>query len=335
MGTKIIPLHPSRETLRVVVLRSADTFREIVGAALVGLPYLQVCNFHTPKAAFSAICTRPPAMAIVDLDLLSESLLDSMESAAAVGVPIVCVSRNIERYERRLEMFPRLVAIDKPRSSRVMRYIVEGLLERPDTAPSPFLASDYIQLACTGRYSITIDIEGPRVSGSILIVEGMVWAASSETQRGIEALTELAFARDARVVCCSAHDPSQPRNLPEHPWEHLLLDAARRHDEQSHDAAVAGDESSGLLEVDFGTSSGPRGSSDSQHSTLAQFIEAAADALLQKKYRDALAAYERAAEFAPEDPIVRGNLLRLRELTTTQTHHHPTHTKEHEPHVES
>lgn len=317
MGTKIIQLHPSTTARSIIVLRSVDRFRDIVVSALDALPHARIASFHTPKSAITAIRTRSPDLALVDLDLRPTEVLEGLETLPPNAPPLLCVSRNIERYEDALQSIPGAVPIDKPHSARILRCVVEGLLDRPELPDSPFLASDYIQLSCSGRHSISIDIEGPSTSGSILVLKGEVWAATTPMSEGIEALSELAFESDARVVCCSAGNVTAPRNIPDLPWEHLLLDAARRHDER----ARRGDsEPSGLLEVDFGGSvearNEPPTPDGGASQKLAQFIERAADALLQKNYPEAMAAYEEASDIAPDNPIVRSNLIRLREITS-------------------
>lgn len=281
-------------------------------AALRELPELAVSETRSVGDMAGRIRMDAPDLVVADLDAERDGsaevleLLDTTHAAAAIFL-----ASNVERFEARVAQNPRALILDKPISDRALRHIVSEKL-RPD---APFIAADYIQLACSGQHSVRITIAGLSEVGFIHIVRGTLWSASMGSLRGVEALRRLAFATGTSVCCDGGNAALPRRNLPGSSWEHQLLDAARQHDESNRGLRVPPD-SAALEEVDpdalFDEGRAPTVAEDVQFERL---MEQAAEALLAKDYASARRAYEEVVALRPEDRIARGNLARLRVLT--------------------
>lgn len=208
----------------------------------------------------------------------------------------------------------------------------------PVTAEAPFAVSDYVQVACMGHYSVRIDVASQDVTGTIVVHGGQLWAAATATLRGVAALKRLAFAPRAAVLCATAEPRAVgTRNLPNLPWEQVLLDAARDHDEVHHSTRaaapqpVADDETIDLGSLDSAPNwpRPPRAPAEPpvdrppfpHEDAFALELERGADSLLHKDYASALRAYERAQELRPGDRLVQANVQRLAQLIARSKDH--------------
>ncbi len=326
--------HPSTKR-RVLLLEDHDLLRKSMVRALSELPATSVVGVATLQEALREIDSRSPDLVVSDLDLPDGSGLELMPRLAGPKQPpVVFVSAHVSRFEAQLGNYPGVVVLDKPLPARTLKYIASEQLEVERAPAAPFAAGDYIQLACMGRHSVRIDVSGPAVHGSVYVARGRLWAALCGRLDGVAALRELVFAEGGRVTCSGAVDQPEEPNLPDAPWEQLLLDLAKSVDEGTREMSavgtretpVAGDISAESEEddVDFSNifdevpddaMSQPSPSSrDADQARFERLVDEAADALLSKDYAAALLAYENADLLCPGDSIVSGNVARLREL---------------------
>ena len=149
---------------------------------------------------------------------------------------------------------------------------------------------------------------GGDADGALVIHRGMLWSAHAGHRTGRSALHWLLFEEDPLVTCSGVTGEPGPANLPQLPWEQLLLDLAKDHDEGTREVPVVGGED------DF---SDIFDESPTQHCDDVAFerlLDEAHDAVLKKSYAEALRAFESALELRPDDETVRSNVDRLREL---------------------
>jgi hypothetical protein len=98
-------------------------------------------------------------------------------------------------------------------------------------APLPFTAADYIQLACAGRYSVSLALhKNAQAIGQITIRDGEIWSASDAQGVGVQALQRLLFLAGSDVKLEAVGDAAPARNI-EGTWQAVLLKTALAHDE--------------------------------------------------------------------------------------------------------
>lgn len=342
----VLQLRRQSEERRVLLLEDHDLLRSSMVRALAELPNVSVVGVRTVREALEEIDTARPDLVVSDLDLPDGSGLELMPRLSGRNQPaVVFVSGHISRFESQLDHYPGVVVLDKPLPARTLKFIVAEQLDTDRTSAPPFAAGDYVQLACLGRHSVRIDVQGHDIDGSIYIKLGRLWSANSGRRNGLSALRRLIFTEGTHVACSGAPLDPGPSNLPDLPWEQMLLDLAKQHDEGTREIPIAEQEPSDE-DIDFSDifdeteSSAPQPTSpapniselpevpeipktrevpkvDDDAATEARFerlLDDAHDALLKKDYRAALLAYETAEALRPDDSMVKGNVARLREL---------------------
>lgn len=225
-------------------------------------------------------------------------------------------------------------------------------LQAARNAP-PFGAADYLQIACAGRHSVQIDVllAGKRI-GQLVVHRGRPWAARDPLGSGMAAFSRLVNLPGAVVLCGTLRGEPEPANL-DGSLDSLLLQAAVDSDHlAAGKGASSGDdlppspapeaiaalpsapasERSTLAEPLLPATAAWSGLDDppraiaseapppparSAEASAAEFttaLEAGIDALLDKDYPRALAAFLRADRLRPGDPRITANLRRLEEL---------------------
>ena len=326
---KVLPLRRQSEQRRVLILEDHDLLRSSMVRALSEIDNVAVIGVGTVQSALREIDTAQPDLIVSDLDLPDGSGLELMPHLKGQHHPsIVFVSGHINRFESQLDHYPGIVVLDKPLPARTLKYIVTEQLDAERDAAPPFGAGDYIQLACLGRHSVRIDVRGPDVSGAIYVKQGRIWSASAGRRTGLSALRRLTFTEGTQVSCSGVPLDPGASNLPDLPWEQMLLDLAKEHDENTREIPVAKHDSEDEMdfsdifeEGDTEQAAAPpapepevppvRSSDDARFERL---LDDAHDALLEKNYDDALLAFEAAETLRPNDAVVKGNVARLREL---------------------
>ena len=271
---------------------------------LARLPNIEVVDAGSIADAKKLLGAVKPHLVVTDLDLPDGSGVEVISEIAALklAIPIVVVSAYLRT--RRIEI-PQRADVDvheKPISLEQLRKIVLARLGAPAFAPSPFTPSDYVQLAAMGRRSVLLEVrKGGGLRGTIVIRRGEVWDARDAHGQGLDAFRRLVLAPDVVVTCGTPTEPMGPRSV-EGSCESVLLEAAQALDEGR---VTIDDEADAGLDAAW--------EPDDPMSFDVDF-ERGVDALLGKDYRAAFAAFTRAGHARPEDPRVRANLARLREL---------------------
>lgn len=318
---------------RILLLEDHAPLRASMAHALGALPKTTVTAVGTLEEAKSALTAARHDLVVSDLDLPDGSGIELMgHEGCGSEIPIIYVSAHLPRFRAQLRDYPGIVVREKPVPLQELQRLASAHLEQAAAeSEAPFGASDYIQLACMGRHSVRIEVMLGPLHGSIIVRDGRLWSASTPGCSGMDALRELAFSEHAIVRCSTLKQTSVERsNLPDKPWEQLLLDAAREHDEDARnsvtqeiacvddsldfDSFLDDDDpaprASAIKPPSVGTSTPPE--------SLADVLERAAEALLSKDYPAALRAYERAQLLSPDDRMVLANVARLTQLVATR-----------------
>ncbi|MEM7260932.1 MAG: DUF4388 domain-containing protein [Planctomycetota bacterium] len=224
----------------VLVIESDPLWRYSIGRALSAIPGVDIATAYDLEEARLLIEVDQPRLIFADLDgpggqggtgLLE--LLDDLEDQPQ-AVPIVYTSRDLSRYEGRIPLRPDVVLKQRPCSMSWLRNIVATRLNThaQQFDETPFGIIDYVQLACSERYSVAIDIERGSHSGRIQIYRGSLWSAhTSDGAEGEDAFYR-AVASNPLTRCETIQSPMGPRNITL-PWQNAILECAKRIDEQA------------------------------------------------------------------------------------------------------
>jgi hypothetical protein len=161
-----------------------------------------------------------------------------------------------------------------------------------------------------GRRSVRIEFRNEELVGWISVKDGTLWTAEDRLGTGLPAFHRLAFRRDGDVACSTLRENPGPRTLHDS-WESLLIDAARILDETNRDGAPP-DEHPLQLAPPLAPSPPPSVPPPSpQEQRFVQVWDQGLQALLGRRYEEALEAFLEAQKLCPEDRKVQANLARL------------------------
>lgn len=309
----------------VLLVEDEPMLRASIARGLGRLLDVRVVEAGTVREAVRVLETLEPALLLSDLNLPDGSGIEVAGEIDRRGlrVPVIFVSAYVGRYGAQLARRSDVEVLEKPVPLEKLRRVVEKTLEDRPVVGAPFSVTDYVQLAALGRHSVVVEVRGIKVKGRIVIEKGQARCAEDNLGDGIEAFRRLAFLKSAIVRCRAyARGESFPQNIAG-PCEGILLDAARAQDEEEDvDLQWDNPQGAGLGEcladaTDMGERRADVVDPAESASVLRRFrahYEEGIDALLTKDYRRAFDAFCKASELDPDDPHVRANLNRLRQM---------------------
>jgi CheY-like chemotaxis protein len=266
---------------------------------------VEVIDVGTCADAKRLIGAERPSLVLADLQLPDGSGLDLIDTLEQAGlrVPVVFMTAFLGAFRERIPRGSNIEVLEKPVSLAKIRQIVVDLLcVRPESKP-PFSLADFLQLAGMGQHSVVLRVERDgEPLGELVVQHGHLCYAADIVGAGESAVRRLLFDYDQRRVRVryeTLEGPPPDSNVGQ-PWQAILLEAARTHDEDSKGLEKASPEV--LAEP------GPiQGHFDA-------FYEAGVDALLRKDYEEAFEAFLAASKIIAGDRRVIANLARLREM---------------------
>lgn len=189
--------------------------------------------------------------------------------------------------------------------------------------PPAFNVSEYIQLACIARRSVSIACSTGRAIGHILVSGGDVWDAGAVSASGNSRVHgETAFRfwvtqPEVWIRVHALHSLPKERAILAH-WEHLLLETMQLQDEGSLNNTVewlsASQPSPVLDDHRHERASVPPPSSLTYPERARLLVNQAIRAITECNYELAAQALESALELAPDDKLVAHRLMKLREI---------------------
>jgi CheY-like chemotaxis protein len=296
----------------LLLVEDEATLRASVSRALSRLPRVEVIAVGTVADAILAIDQAPPDLLLSDIDLPDRSGIELLGELARrkIRCPVVIVSAYLRAYGAQIPPHAGVEVLEKPVALEVLREVVQRLLQTK--LDSPFAVVDYIQLACMGHRSVRVDFRTEGEVGWIVVQEGTLWAAKDAAGVGSAAFQRLAFRRDGQIECTSLREDPGSRTIHD-PWEGLLLEAARLFDE-ANDRARIDLELAPPLRSTLAPPPPPPPSepplSDLQH-RYSLVWDRGLQALLGRRYPEALEAFLEARALCPDDRKVLANLQRL------------------------
>lgn len=313
---------------RILIVEDEAMLRASMVRGLSRLP-ADVEDAMTVGEAVAALDRAPPDLVISDIDLPDRSGVELIGELGkrALRVPVIFVSAYLRAYRAQIPPHANIDVLEKPVALDELRALIQSRLGQSlataDDAAAPFAATDYVQLACLGHHSVTIEVAGPAGRGVIVIHAGEVWHAEDRRGVGIEAFRRLAFATDAEVRCRTLRHAAGPRSI-EARWEALLIDSARVHDEEAYHRAPDGGptaepDAGELVDLDrvFDAVVGAplvAAPPPPPPEPFALAWDRALAAMLARDYPAAVAAFVEARRLRPDDASVAANLERLAAL---------------------
>jgi len=311
---------------RIVIIEDERLLLAGIVRGLKSSPELGVVAADNLDLGLRAIDEARPDLVLSDINLPDRSgleLLGELQKRKLV-IPVIFMTAFMSQYRPFFRKHPYLEVVEKPISIAELRALILDRLERASRqadAP-PFSLADYLQLACLGRHSVTVEVRHFGLAiGTLLVFQGELWSVQDKAGTGEAALQRLVALDQASSVCVGFHGGPPPRNITRS-WEAVLLDAVRQVDEER--AGKTDDTPEPLLEQDLLDDAAweelarpPARASGlfvRDESSFEEVYDAALDALLDKSYETALDALLEAERIRPGDPRVSANLQRLKDL---------------------
>ncbi len=327
---------------RVLILEDETVLRASMARGLAKLPAL-VDEAGTLAEARAALDRAIPDVIVSDLDLPDGSGIELIGELGRrkARVPVVFVSAYLRAYRAQIPPHADVEVREKPLPLDELRAVVLERVGGCDDAVAPFAVVDYVQLACLGKHSVTIEVaHHGRRAGRVEVVHGEIWHAVDQRGFGVPAFKRLTFGAAAEVACRTLRGAPGERTI-EGKWEALLMDSAREHDEAVWAGTEAVDEldatsdlEAALHEFDEEEVAWPppevtavRGGTPLPPPPVAVVVEdeftmtrdRAVDALLARDYATAARLFATAHALRPNDGAVAANLERLAALGFAST----------------
>ncbi|MBI4821238.1 MAG: response regulator [Deltaproteobacteria bacterium] len=221
----------------VLIVEDDEVLRAAMIRGLAKLQGVRVEEADTLAGALAKLSSIHPDVVLSDIDLPDGSGLELVAARESAGVscPLVFVSAYLSSYGHQVPSVPGVDVLEKPLSLADLREIVTQRTRPANKDETgPFGVTDYVQLACMGRRSVTIEVIGAddRELGRIVIEHGVLWSARDVEGHGEAAFRRLVFETNGRPVVHSLNAEAGPRTILAS-WEHVLLESARVVDEAS------------------------------------------------------------------------------------------------------
>lgn len=333
------------QTKQLLIVEDEYRLRRMIARALSHLQNVVIHEAGTLSEACRALSTHPLDLIVSDIDLPDGTGIELLQHLRTqqVSTPIVFMTAYLGVYGSQLPQEGGLIVLEKPFELDELRTMVNDMLSggKASGERSPFSLVEYLQLACMGSHSVEMTVmRSNEVVGRVVVVSGeLVSAVDTQTilgeTAGEEALSRLLFEQDDQcdIKVENLRDAPGQKNIST-PWQALLLDLARVHDEtqagrSGEDDAVVEQEgdmlfsNSDIVSEDVASDAEPAvpGIVDElAQLSFADVWEKGVDALLGKDYHRALSAFLAAERLRPDDPKVQTNLKRLRDLGIQTPH---------------
>lgn len=320
----------------VLIIEDEAVLRASMARGISKLSGIVTVEAGTLTEALTHLDEQPPDLIFSDLDLPDRSGIEILGELGKRGwkIPVVFISAYLKAYAPQIPRHAAVEVRDKPVSLEELRQIVVNKvgITKQQVADPPFSAVDFVQLACLGRHSVTIDLsQNGTPVGNIQVFQGTVWNARDPLGQGEDAFRRLLFGREFRVTCRTLIESPGERNI-HLGWETLLMEAARIHDEMKE----AGDLQRELDDLEQATLEPavtplepaiPPADPPPAVDEFETAWEAGINALLNKEYQVALRAFLLANQLQPGNRRVEANVKRLHEMgiVAETTRHNSSH----------
>lgn len=308
----------------VLIVEDEPVLRSSVARGLAKLSGIEVLTAGTVDDALHILDVSPPHLVISDLDLPDGSgveLLSELDRRR-VRVPVMFVSAYVGAFRSRIPRRNNVEVYEKPVPIERLRRLVQAHLAnaRSDEDAgehAPFSLDEYLSLACMGRHSVTLRaVLGSRRIGEIAVWSGEVRSAIDARGAGPEAFRRLATAmigrEGAHLSVRALREEPAADDMAGESWQGLLFDAIRELDERRARGENDGPMPEPLPDppamppVEPGLERADR--------SFDRLYEEGVDALLAKRFEEALSSFTAARALRPDDPRVVANVHRLKEM---------------------
>ena len=304
----------------ILAIEDDPVLRILYARALTGLDGVAAVLAGTVTEAKSMLQHTSPDLVLLDLRLPDGTGFDLLPdlSNCQPKPAVVVVSAFLEELsdDPRLGRFG---VISKPVDLDELRNRVQEMLQL-GSSTHPFSMPEYLQMACLGRHSLLLQTTVAGETGMIAVYNGEVWAASCGRQRAFAAFYLLAGVEQCAIEVRPWPGGEPPERQLVGSYQELLLEAARRQDEEVNDrgAHLDGDE------LDFSDLLGsyppqvvvdPSSTGDEGCMfTAAELVSEGVRAVIARDYPTAVRLLERALSLEPTNISIKHRLERLYEL---------------------
>lgn len=293
------------------ILERATIVRE-----LHHLPSIEVIDAGTLRGGMELLDAIEVDLVICNVQLPDGNARTLLEKLGRSGrrIPVLLLGSADPRAPRALpdevELLPRPVEPALVRDKVCARLGCER-------GAGPFSVTDYLQLAGMGHHSVRLELssDGDEI-GAIVVREGQAWSAEDLLGEGVDAFTRLLARTDVSVRCAPLGN-TVPRRSLEGSCEQLLMRALTRIDElrSGHAGALEPTNDAGAepQQHQLARGSAPIPSVTLESAEFDRLYELGIEAMLRKRYREALDLLERAKKIRTTTTL-EANLQRLRVL---------------------
>ncbi|MBL0211717.1 MAG: response regulator [Holophagaceae bacterium] len=293
---------------RVLVIEDEEPLRASVIRGISKLTGVEVAGAGTLREALDEIDRTLPDFILSDIDLPDRSGLELVGELGlrSQRIPIAFVSGYVRAYRSQIPQRSDIDVLEKPVGIEDLRNLVRQRITAKHPVGGPFSLADYLQLACMGRHSLTLELRSVSATGRLLVKNGSPWSAADEEGKGLAAFRRLLRVPDAIITCTSVVDEEIPRDIDGN-LEQLLLETALDMD----NGLDAVSEPPRLPGSAPGPEPPPAAPAEDEFSTL---WDDGVRALLAKDYDGAWNKFTACRELRPDDKSVNANLKLLEQI---------------------
>lgn len=297
---------------RVLVIEDEAPLRVSIIRGISKLTGVEVAGAGTLREALDEIDRTPPDFILSDIDLPDRSGLELVGELGlrSQRIPIAFVSGYVRAYRSQIPQRPDIDVLEKPVGIEDLRNLVRQRITAKHPVGGPFSLADYLQLACMGRHSLTLELRSVSATGRLLVKNGSPWSAADEEGKGLGAFRRLLRVPDAIITCTSVVDEGIPQDVDGN-LEQLLIETAMDADTG---AEPASDESS-TPSMPPHPAPAPAARLEDEFSLL---WEDGVRKLLVKDYDGALDQFTACHALRPDDKSVNANLKLLEQIRARQ-----------------
>ncbi len=212
---------------RVLVIEDEAPLRASVIRGISKLTGVEVVGAGTLREALDEIDRTLPDFILSDIDLPDRSGLELVGELGlrSQRIPIAFVSGYVRAYRSQIPQRSDIDVLEKPVGIEDLRNLVRQRITAKHPIGGPFSLADYLQLACMGRHSLTLELRSVSATGRLLVKNGNPWSAADEEGKGLAAFRRLLRVPDAIITCTSVMDDEVPQDV-EGNLEQLLIETA-------------------------------------------------------------------------------------------------------------
>lgn len=218
----------------ILVVEDDPTTRLLAMRVAAMDPRFTVLGVGSVGEAKELLESENPKVVILDMELPDGTGLEVLETIARQGnqARVVIVSAHVAEFPDLLSSSA-LRILSKPLEPEQLRGVLDSAVGSTGSRAQvySFSISEYLQIACLGRHSVTIEVlVGDEPCGTIDVWEGELYAATDALGEGQRAFNRLSLTAGSILAIRALETAPQTRSIELH-WERAVFEAAKLSDE--------------------------------------------------------------------------------------------------------